>query len=347
MLWSACSSNEEDEEPQTTSNIYGVITNKATGEPIPTAGVTLNRITKWDEEHAVYFGKTIEKWELVTSTVTGSDGQYQFSNLSAGDYFIEVKKTGYIDIDESNIGNNEFIFWKVEAGKTLRGDVQMEKQAAVLRIVNDNGNEISNLVFADEISDVTRSFSIFNDSPATLEWEIVTSVPWISHVNKTSGTLNAGATQGIVVTVDKSNLPEVQNTTTIYVMSGNGNKAITVTIFRENNNPNYFISAAAGVMVQRADIVDNIVGGPSANELCKNSTVGGYTDWRLPTKEELQILYNERNIIGGFVTNKNTTNSYWCCYWSSGSTIDFSNGTVPFLDYFSSYGRCRCVRTLP
>ena len=49
---------------------------------------------------------------------------------------------------------------------------------------------------------------------------------------------------------------------------------------------------------------------------CTGSTTETcYGDWYLPSKEELNYLYQERNVVGGFADNS---------YWSS--TEDGSNG---------------------
>lgn len=45
-----------------------------------------------------------------------------------------------------------------------------------------------------------------------------------------------------------------------------------------------------------------------AKEKCDNLIAGGKTDWRLPTRDELMLLFANRNLVGGF--NKGT-------YWSS------------------------------
>lgn len=47
---------------------------------------------------------------------------------------------------------------------------------------------------------------------------------------------------------------------------------------------------------------------PSVNSISSN-----YNNWRLPTIPELQLMYKNRNLIGGFVTSSAGFN----CYWSS------------------------------
>lgn len=45
-----------------------------------------------------------------------------------------------------------------------------------------------------------------------------------------------------------------------------------------------------------------------AAELCSNLTLGGYSDWHLPSKDELNLVYLSKNQIGGFLP---------MYYWSS------------------------------
>ena len=48
--------------------------------------------------------------------------------------------------------------------------------------------------------------------------------------------------------------------------------------------------------------------GSYAAQLCNDLTEGGYDDWFLPSKDELNKLYINKNAIGGFTAS---------CYWSS------------------------------
>ena len=182
-----------------TGSIYGVVTDKALGESIINAGVELQPVG--------------------LKTVTGSDGQFEFNEVAVGTYTLYVTKTGYSD-NSSSI--------TVESGKQSKGDVQLEKLPAALRIVDDNGKDISELDFGEKLADVSRQFNIFNDGYEKLEWELSFSADWIKSVSKESGELKAGGTQGVIVNIDRSLLESGENVTTIHVTSNDGNKQLTV-----------------------------------------------------------------------------------------------------------------------
>ena len=186
----------ESSEP---GSVYGVVTDKATGEPIKNAGVELQPIG--------------------LKTVTGSDGQFEFNEVAVGTYTLYVTKTGYSESSSSIT---------VESGKQSKGDVQLEKLPAALRIVDDKGKDISELNFGAEIADVSRQFNIFNDGYEKIRWKISFSSNWIESVSEESGELKEGGTQGIIVNIDRSLLESGENTTTIHATSNDGNKQLTV-----------------------------------------------------------------------------------------------------------------------
>lgn len=88
------------------------------------------------------------------------------------------------------------------------------------------------------------------------------------------------------------------------------------------------------------------------NALCENCTHDGYTDWRLPTKNELESMYNERRKIGNF-SNK----YYWSSTYDRNYTpsyngfhhyfcIHFYDGRSRYDFYIIYNNKARCVRSL-
>ncbi|WP_411726241.1 DUF1566 domain-containing protein [Methyloglobulus sp.] len=80
--------------------------------------------------------------------------------------------------------------------------------------------------------------------------------------------------------------------------------------------------------------------GSYAAQLCANYQ-GGYGDWYLPSKAELNLLYEQKDVVGGFAVNG---------YWSStenGSPLawfhDFANGFQSTNDKLKSF-KVRGVR---
>ncbi|MCF0196189.1 MAG: DUF1566 domain-containing protein [Bacteroidaceae bacterium] len=94
-------------------------------------------------------------------------------------------------------------------------------------------------------------------------------------------------------------------------------------------------------MVQTKDLGQSSWSG--ANTACKSSRVGGFTDWRLPTRAELQIMYENKSTIGGFrsagywsVDYRDNYNSYYLSF--NTGTIDYaSDGNLLYI---------RAVRTI-
>ena len=71
----------------------------------------------------------------------------------------------------------------------------------------------------------------------------------------------------------------------------------------------------------------NAMTGPEhpAAEVARNASHGGYTDWFLPSKDELNEMYMQRVSIGGFASVD---------YWSSSQ----SNGANAWAQYFGTGG---------
>lgn len=89
----------------------------------------------------------------------------------------------------------------------------------------------------------------------------------------------------------------------------------------------YIIMADKGIAVQKTDIGSGFGYYEDMERLCTNSRVGGYANWRLPTKNELTQLYNIKDKIGGF---KNA------CYWTSSFRTEY-NSTQRRTYYYYYY----------
>ena len=111
-------------------------------------------------------------------------------------------------------------------------------------------------------------------------------------------------------------------------------------------NGSYVATGATGTAIGTGQAnTTAIVGiqgaGSYAAKLCHDLTVGGYTDWFLPSKDELNKLYLNKGTIGGFAV-------YY--YWSS-SEFNATNAWSQFffngfqLNYFKYFTfRVRAVR---
>lgn len=293
-------------------SIYGVVTDFATGNPVSSANVQLRPS-----------GET---------TLTGYDGHYEFPNVPSGTYSIKVTKEGYSDlIDDYDI--------VVTNDKQTKRDVQIRKLPSSLHIYDNDSHEISELDFGADEGVTQKTFNIFNGGSQSLNYIITKTADWISNISQSTGTIGVGVTYPIVITINRELLADGNNSTTLLVTSSaDGGKELTIKARKSSAGDGVYELPSAGLMVQMEDL--GCVDWSSAKLLCENSTVAGYNDWRLPTKEELMTLYSNREMIGGFVAER---------YWSSSNNgtpyyVDFSNGIAGVYGSSNHYN-VRAVRT--
>jgi len=111
----------------------------------------------------------------------------------------------------------------------------------------------------------------------------------------------------------------------------------------DGDNTQYINLPNLGIAVQKVDLGSG--DWETAKTMCRSSRVGSFSDWRLPTKAELLVLYGQKVTIGGF-SNTN--------YWSS------TEDSAGWLSYYVNFGTgisvstfestqfmVRAVRTLP
>ncbi len=191
-------------------SIYGRITDYMTGELISDANVSLLPGSE--------------------TTLTGYDGEYEFSDIEDGNYHITVSKAEYEDLVD------DFII-KVKDGGRMRRDVQIKKQQVKLAITDMNGNAISDIDFGSDPSSVVRSFNIFNNGTVSIRCSIDYSCVWIKSVSSIPSTISPGQTITVTVEIDRTKLVAGVNTTSLYIKSNNGNNVLTIRATGQENPP--------------------------------------------------------------------------------------------------------------
>ncbi|MDE5783960.1 MAG: carboxypeptidase regulatory-like domain-containing protein [Prevotella sp.] len=152
-----------------------------------------------------------------------------------------------------------------------------------------------------------------------------------------------GSGQTGTYSIFATNLP----TTTYYVRAYATSPDGTVYGEQKTIESEWIEIPSRGIAVQKTDV--GYGNYETVKSMCENSTLGGYTDWRLPTIDELMVLYNNREMIGGFKKVE---------YWSSSVDsysyyydsyfyyyINFNNGRKNSTNPYNSYN-ARAVRTL-
>ena len=193
----SCTEKEEDLK----GTIYGTVTDHLTNEPIGGVNIKLKQTGE--------------------ATLTGSDGSFEFKDLDANNYSLQLSKAGYNDLDDDYI-------IKLEAGKRIKRDVQMSPQIASLRITDMQGNDITELDFGIEESITTKSFNIFNNGSLNITCEITYSCAWITSVSNINNPITPGQTVTVTVAINRSRLASGANSTILQVVSNNGSNMLTV-----------------------------------------------------------------------------------------------------------------------
>lgn len=124
---------KEDNPTSKLGLIYGTVTDFATGDPVSNANVRLNPR-----------GET---------TLTGSDGTFQFNDVEDGRYSLSLSKNGYVDLDDDYV-------IEIENGNNVRRDVQLRSQYESFK-VTINGIE-TDTIYLEE-GNYTSTFLVTND----------------------------------------------------------------------------------------------------------------------------------------------------------------------------------------
>ena len=395
-------------------NIYGVITEKASAEPMRAAGVSL--YTYWSDYN--------KRGTLILKTVTYDDGHYEFNDLTPKEYTLIVDMEGF-DTFKSTV--------TVENGRTARCDMQMSKTKTYLTMTTSEpeirGNTVTfkgtyaynssydpygpkecgfvygterkpSLITATIIkaekkgnfsavimierkgvyyvrSYATNGYGTEYGEERSFEFLGLPGVTTlaVSNIRYNSATLSGQidfkgdpeyTEKGFVYSKSfpRPTIDDPASSTTRIRLNGSSDE-FSANVDGLTKDATYYVRAYAinsigtvygspvqfittelpyydleGISVQKNDI--GILQWNDAKVACKNSRVGGFSNWRLPTKGESYLMYINRSKIGGFSTS---------CYWVSDGDhcyINISNGQIDSTpnasDYFAFGGRC--VRTL-
>ena len=182
-MWQACGSQEE---VVTTGSIYGTILDKENGEPIRNAGITLSPSSR--------------------TTIVGSDGTFEFANVEAEQYSVNVEAEGYEY-------NTKFV--TVIAGKNTICDFHLEK------VVETQIIEIMPTSLNFGTTQNQMSMTITNKGKSETTWTLdLSGCKWLS-ANPISGRIGANKTQAIIFSVDRSLLQK--DKTAVVTLSAFGN----------------------------------------------------------------------------------------------------------------------------
>lgn len=266
-----------------------------------------------------------------------SDFQVNVPDLMPGTYYVQAyaknsKGTAFGDIKTFVISSDPFV-------KTLDATNVLQNTATL------NGEIVfaGNPAFTERGFVYSRSFT----NPSIDDPESSTTKKVVSGTS----------------TLFSANINNLTNNVTYhvraYVTNANGTVyGESVEFKAEDPYANIISIPTLGLMIQKYDISSG-ADWSTANSLCQNSTVGGYADWRLPTKGELQSLYSYAvsvnwnvNSVGHFYHNSTSRSDYWSSTTAAGFGhifVDMYDGySYNSADYSSSSNvyRVRAVRNL-
>lgn len=188
--------------------INGFVKDKDSGEPIENVEVLLMPV------------------EIIVTTK--SDGYFEFKDLEVGDYSLAASKTGYKDyIDENTVS--------VKSLEIISRDVVMERLQVSLVLVDDEGDEMSELDFGNLNTDVKRSFNILNNGEATLNYKIDNTASWVVDVTESEGVLQADSLTKVEVTIDRDKLSIGENTASLRITSDEIEMVLSVKAYKSVN----------------------------------------------------------------------------------------------------------------
>ena len=203
--------------------IEGIVTDKATGKPIPLASVALQPTN--------------------TMTLTDTAGHFTLSDIEPGTYRLQFKRNGYSTHTSEEL--------KVEAGKTVRYNVALESLEADLQILDADGQAIGELNLGSSAKGV---FVLKNAGKEIVEWEIPKlAEDWVTGFSKQSGKLAPDAEETVEFSLDRDKLTDGTNEATLYIGSNVGDKQLLI---KAEVSRSYCFTDASGVEISEVELLN-------------------------------------------------------------------------------------------
>ena len=209
MLITSC----EVELPNMMGDVYGIVSDSETGEPIRGAEVVLSPGNK--------------------ATVTGYDGHFEFKGLEPIQYKLQVSANGYTT-------NSRQI--TVIAGQSVTGDITMRRVAEVEGISLSEDNFNFGSTHTEQILIIKNS-----GNKGSVSWEITgIDVAWLK-ASPQSGSIAQGKEVAVKLTVDRNRLTTDEASTTFMVGAAGGSQSVRVNI----NKPS--VTGVKGIVRDASD----------------------------------------------------------------------------------------------
>lgn len=180
-------------------------------------------------------------------------------------------------------------------------------------LVDNNGNEITELDFGADDYVTQKTFNIRNDGTQN-SYTITKTANWISSIDPMSGELNAGALVTIVVTINRDMLNNGNNATKLLITSG-GSVSVELVVKANKTDP----SAQRTVVFQ---LYDSYGDGWNGASLGINGDDG--------IQEDLTCNSSYDSYSFAWFTGTNITVTYYSGQYDSESSykISYDDGTV-------------------
>ncbi|MDR2836321.1 MAG: carboxypeptidase-like regulatory domain-containing protein [Bacteroidales bacterium] len=237
------------------------------------------------------------------TTETGSDGRYEFQNLTLGQsYTVVAELSGY---------HSDTITTKVDK-VGVRGDFVLKEIA--LRVSS---------TYIDASTNNYTDFIIYNDSQREMAYLIEKNVSWLE-LSKTSGILQAKSAEPIHIIIDKGSMPLGITETKIIVNSSHEFAEITLNLSR---NPTLYTLEITGINATSA-ILHGLIsdaGEPAYTErgFCYSSTN------QTPSITDMSIVSMGNGVSGQFSDSikflSQDTRYYTRTYAKVGNNIVYGN----------------------